>query len=387
MQDVPAVEIETTIKATPKIEASAEIGVDKLLGIVKKRLERITQPPQGENSTQPESKEKQEQRNTAQALLNILNGSEIQTASLTTTIKPKEDQPSQGETPQESTPATSESSVSEDESPKSAEEPQLITYQNVRINYENGTITATDPNGQEVSFSLSQIAIDMAQTLNLPPHQVELIRAHLSGKQINLAETARSFGFLTRDEIFEIFRIPLTPDKRAEALQNPNLPQWQKKLIAGIDALPQVPDAQQIIQVFSLAEIPTDKPLTEVINTIQKYAEKLPPEQKAAYEQLIIQAQQQLEQLGEESVTLAQTIESHYQKLETGENINPQETLQTIETLLNIESVGKNLSQEKRKEILNKALEKWGKGGIIIILLLTFLILRSSQELTGSRQQ
>ncbi len=141
----------------------------------------------------------------------------------------------------------------------------------------------------------------MAATLGLPPHQAELINTHLSGREINLTETARGFGFLTREDIFKIFDIPQTSEQRAKAIQNPNLAQWQRNLIADIDRLnlPEVPDAAQITQLFSLAGIPTDKPIQETMKTIQKYAQNLPPEQKTTYEQLINQAQQQLEQLGE----------------------------------------------------------------------------------------
>lgn len=356
----------------------------RFLAIVTGRLERIAQPPL-ENQQQPKSNEQNEQENTARALLSILKEESTPMESFTTTLKPTE-KPSTQETtsPQQETPQKSD--VAPSEQPQPSETPQLLTYTNVKVDYENNIVTATDPSGKEVSFPLSDLAADMAKTTGLPEHQVELIISHLSKKEINLAETVRSFGFLTDHDIFDIFGIPKTYEERKKALQNEKLPQWQRELITAIDKinLDEIPTAQQIIEVFSSAGIPTDQPIEKAVKTIQKHVEKLPPEQKEAYKAYI---EKLSKALGETTNTLAAALENHYRKLEAGEEVNDQETRQIIETLLTIETVKKNFSEEKRKEILNKA-AKLGKGvGIIMALLSILIVWQSARELSGSKHQ
>ncbi len=152
--ELPTAEAPTPVETFPSVQ--------KFLGIVKTRLERIASQPRQEtsqeNPQQPENKE-EERRNTAQALLNILNASEKPTDSFKTTIKPIEDQPSQ-----ETKPAPSEDSSQKpatDEQAPTQEKPQLVTYTNPRIaTDENGhqIIITTDPQGKEVKFSTSRVS-------------------------------------------------------------------------------------------------------------------------------------------------------------------------------------------------------------------------------------
>ncbi|MFN4212711.1 MAG: hypothetical protein ACK4FL_01975 [Microgenomates group bacterium] len=375
--------------------AETSFGVEEFLRIVKSRLQKIAQPPPQEDGQQQakegDQQKKEDQRRTAQALLNILNGSERPTDSFKTDVEPIKDESSQ-----EAAPAKSENSDSrpEDKTPDEQTPPQkkseLIEYQNPRIKTdEKGkitTITAIYPEENKVvEFSPYDLVRDMALTVGFSPQQADFIGKHLSGQETNLAETARRFGFLTRDDILGIFKIPQTPQERNKVLQNPNLPQWQRQLITAINALPEVPDAGQIIGFLSSAGIPTDKPIEEAIKKIQNYAEELPDEKKSAYEALIIQAQQQLKQLGETEKTLADAIESHYQKLEAGEDISPEAT-SPIKTLVELEALGKKISEAQKKEILDKVAKLGKTGGTIIALLAILLIVQSSRELSGGRQ-
>jgi len=351
--------------------------VERFLTIVKKRLEREAQPKltDGDSTTEETNETQKRRQKTAKALLDLLNGSD--TVESFTLIQ-EEIQPT--EQPQERQPQEQQD-----------QQPQIVTkeihYQNARIITKDDSakfVEAFDENNNKIEIPLANFARMLARGLDLPYHQIKIIEAHLTGQPVeNISEIARNFGFLTKEDLYLILDIPQNPQERAKILKDPNIPQWRKDLIAQlgekIDSISPIPQHEEIASVIEATGIPTDKPLRQAIKTLEGYLPNLPPEQRTAFRQLIDNATQQLD----ENQTLAQAISEHYQKLNNGEEIDYETTAQLISNLLSIEKLSKDISEEKKREIIDKA-KKIGKGAGIVITLISLLLIWKSAQ--GNRQ-
>jgi hypothetical protein len=359
-------------------ESGKSSDVERFLTIVKKRLGREIQPkPDGGNSSTKETNQPQEKRQkTAKALLDLLNGSD--TVESFTLIQ-EEIQPV--EQPQEG-----QSQDQKDQKPKITT--KEIHYQNARIVTKGDSsqvVEASDENNNKIEIPLVNFARMLARGLDLPDHQIKIIETHLNVQPVdNINEIARNFGFLTQEDLYGILDIPQNQQERGKILNDPNIPQWKKDLIAKlgekIDSISPIPQQEEIVSVIEATGIPTDKPLKQAIKTLERYLPKLPPEQQAAFRQLIENATQQFD----ENQTLVQTISEHYQKLNNGEEIDYKDTENMLKNLLNIEKYSEYISDEKKREIINKAknIGKW--TGIAITFISLLLIWKSAQ---GNRQQ
>jgi hypothetical protein len=364
-----------------KAEPAKSSDVERFLTfltIVKRKLEREMQPRQAAvNSATTETNQPQEKRQkTAKALLDLLNGSNTVESS---TLIQEEVQPVEQ-------PAEGQSQEQQDQ------QPQIITkkinYQHARIITKDDSsqvVEAFDESNNKIEIPLADFARMLARSLDLPDHQIKIIEAHIANQPVeNIAEVARNFGFLTQEDLYRILDIPQNQQEREKIIKDPNIPQWRKDLIAKlgntIDSISPVPQHEEIISVIEVTGIPTDKPLKQAIKTLEGYLPKLPPEQQAVFRQLIENATQQLD----ESQTVSQAISEHYQKLNNGEEVDYENTAQLISDLITIEKLSEDISEEKKREIIDRA-KKIGKGtGIVLALISILLVWKSFQ---GNHQQ
>jgi hypothetical protein len=359
-------------------EPGKSFDVERFLTIVKKKLEleMRQKPVAGDSSTAETDQTLEKQQKTAKALLDLLNGTD--TVESFTLIKEETQQAKQ---PQEG-------QSQENQNQQTQITTKEIHYRNALIVTKNNSakfVEAFDENNNKIEIPLSNFARGLALGLNLPDHQRKIIEAHIANQPIeNFAEIAKNFGFLTQEDFYQILDIPQNPQERAKILKDPNIPQWRKDLIAKlgekIDSISPIPQQKEIVSVIEVTGIPIDKPLKQAIKKIEEYLPDLPPEQQVAFRQLIENATQQLD----ENQTLAQAINEHYQKLDNGEEIDYENTAKLISNLLNIEKLSKDISDERKKEIVNK-LKKIGKGSGIVLALISILLVWKSAQ--GNRQQ
>jgi len=378
--EIPKTGAETPIQQAEakSAEPAKSSDVERFLTIVKKKLEReMRQKPVAGDSLTAETDQTQEkQQKTAKALLDLLNGTD--TVESFTLI-------------QEETPPTEQTQEGQSQEQQN-QQPQIVTkeihYQNARIITKDDSakfVEAFDENNNKIEIPLANFARMLARGLDLPDQQIKIIEAHIANQSVeNISEIARSFGFLTKEDLYRILDIPQNPQERAKIIKDPNIDQWRKDLIAKlgekIDSISLIPQQEEIVSVIEATGIPTDKPLKQAIKTLEGYLSKLTPEQQVAFRQLIENATQQLD----ENQTLAQAINEHYQKLDNGEEIDYENTAKLISNLLSIEKLSKYISDEKKKEIVNK-LKKIGKGAGIVLALISILLVWKSAQ--GNRQQ
>lgn len=363
---------------TKNAETAKSSDVERFLTIVKKKLEREMQPrPAAVDSATTETNQPQEKRQkTAKALLDLLNGSDtIESFTLIQEEIQTTEQPQEGQSQEQQD-----------------QQPQIITkkinYQHARIITKDDSsqvVEAFDENNNKIEIPIANFARMLARGLDLPDHQIKIIEAHIAKQPLeNIAEVARNFGFLTQEDLYRILDIPQNQQEREKIINDPNIPQWRKDLIAKlgntIDSISPIPQQEEIISVIEATGIPTDKPLKQAIKTLEGYLPKLPPEQQAVFRQLIENATQQLD----ESQTVSQAISEHYQKLNNGEEINYENTIELISNLLSVEKYSEDISDLKKKEIINKA-KNIGKGASIVITLISLLLIWKSAQ--GNRQQ
>jgi hypothetical protein len=359
-------------------EPAKSSGVERFLTIVKRKLEREMQPRQAAvDSATTETNQPQEKRQkTAKALLDLLNGSDtIESFTLIQEEIQTTEQPQEGQSQEQQD-----------------QQPQIITkkinYQHARIITKDDSakvVEAFDENNNKIEIPLADFARMLARGLDLPDHQIKIIEAHIANQPVeNIADVARNFGFLTQEDLYRILDIPQNQQEREKIIKDPNIPPWRKDLMAKlgstIDSISPIPQQEEIVSVIEATEIPTDKPLKQAIKKIEEYLPNLPSEQQVAFRQLIENATQQLD----ENQTLAQAIREHYQKLNNGEEIDYKDTENMLKNLLNIEKYSEYISDEKKREIINKAknIGKW--AGIAITLISLLLIWKSAQS---NRQQ
>lgn len=354
-----------TTTTKPESPIPTENPSTGLLDIVKRRLAGIAE--------QLKKQDIQELANTAQVLLEILNGSINPMASLTTTLKPIQEQPA---------PTTDGEELPSPEGPQ-PEEPQPQTYNNIRI-VEGGIVVATDSQGRDVRFSFLELVVDMARTVGLPEHYIEVIKAQVERAQLNRDQEeslARRFGFFTQKFLCELFDIPTDKEERQKALNNPDIPDPVKELIRAIDTLPTLPDAKDVCQVLSKAKLPITEPLSGVIGKLRKFTSQLPDkEQQKLLQTFINQIEEQIaKESGAVNQTLADLITNYYQQLNAGEDVEVN-LPELIALLADVRSWQQQESQQKKQQIIENVenkIGKWGKAGKIglALTLLSFWVM------------
>ncbi len=410
------VAVEAPLPPAPESAPVINPNLNRFLGIIKNRLQSIIQKNQssGHQAGQQELPEQQKKTtDTALSLKGLLDGQPEAISSLTTSLSPTEPQP-QSATAEPTNSLASQPTTSTAETPaEPAAEPIAetlpptpVTYTDVQIDYQKNVIVCKDASGKQVQFSLSVIAADMARTLGLPDHQIALIEQHLSHQPADLARTlglpdhqialieqhlshqpadlaeiASSFGFLTADEISLLLGIPQDEQAKTALLNDNNTPDWQKALIKKIEQLPEIPKAGDIISLFTAADLPTNQPFNQTLNKLKSYADQLPEERKSAFNQLL----SSVEAIGADQ-TVAQAITSHYQKLEAGEDIDFQETQTLISSLFSAEKFGNQIGEQRRQQIIDRAVKIGKTGGIIAGLLAVLLIWQGAKQSRGSQQ-
>jgi hypothetical protein len=351
-------------------ETAKSSDIERFLTIVKKKLEREIQPrlTVGDSATTETNQTQKKRQKTAKALLDLINGSDT-VASFTLIqeeVQPVE-QPEEGQSQEQ-----------QDQQPQIIT--KEITYQSARIITKDDSVKvveAFDENNNKIEIPLANFPRMLARGLNLPDHQIKIIETHIAKQPLeNIAEAARNFGFLTQKDLYRILDIPENPQEREKI----NIPQWKKDLITKLDSISPVPQHEEIISVIEVTGIPTDKPLKQAIKTLEGYLSKLPPGKQAVIRELIDNAAQQFD----ENKTVAQAISEYYQKLNNGEEIDYENTAQLISDLITIEKLSEDISEEKKREIIDRA-KKIGKGtGIVLALISILLVWKSFQ---GNHQQ
>jgi len=209
----------------------------------------------------------------------------------------------------------------------------------------------------------------------------------LNEKNISIESYAHSLGYVTRDNLAEILGIPKEPEKRREFLAKPENKKYQKvaeKIYGtgetGSTAIPEIPEAQDIIGVLETAGINPQENLQKIKEKIKEHFKSNLGEN--AQNHSVMQLISGLESKIEENKTLAEIINTHYSTIESGEK--PKDNLQELlPAIKNLYDVNGNINEQKAKELKEK-ITKTGKAiGVGAALIFAILLWRAMTESQG----
>lgn len=250
---------------------------------------------------------------------------------------------------------------------------------------ENQTQIDNQIEAEMVRLLITKEAVDVVFN-SLPEEARKNIIAFIQGNRDRqtLVRTAESLGFFTVDMMEEALDITDEDRKKLMAKRANELTAIEKAKLKIIKLGGDSPDDKIIIlepenitKILELLDIKKTDTLGNLISTIKNnLPNNLEPEIKKKLEENLDTL---VENLGESTnQTLSNALANHYQKIESGEDINPSQEhiIQAIDALLGNSEIFKNLNYERREKVLQTV----KNTSMITAIILIMMIWQSSKE-------